>query len=91
MASTGKPLDIAIVGGSLGGLFAAIPLLRLPEKHKVIILERNGRPLLHDQGAGIVAGGYVQKWVQKFEMFGKEARVGKPVAGTSREGAYDPQ
>ena len=70
-----KALEIAVVGGSLGGLFAAIPLLRMSDKHRVTILERNGRPLLQDQGAGIVAGGNVQEWVRKFEMFGKEARV----------------
>ncbi|KEF62662.1 uncharacterized protein A1O9_00635 [Exophiala aquamarina CBS 119918] len=75
MASTGKTLDIAIVGGSLGGLFAATPLLRMPQKHRVTILERSGTPLLHDQGAGVVAGGSVQKWVEKFDVFGKEARV----------------
>jgi 2-polyprenyl-6-methoxyphenol hydroxylase-like FAD-dependent oxidoreductase len=76
MSSQDRSLDIAVIGGSLGGLFAATPLLRLPEQHRVTILERNGRPLLHDQGAGIVAGGNVQKWVEKFDMFGKEARVG---------------
>jgi 2-polyprenyl-6-methoxyphenol hydroxylase-like FAD-dependent oxidoreductase len=75
MSLEGKCLDIAVVGGSLGGLFAAIPLLRMPQKHRVTILERNGRPLLHDQGAGIVAGGHVQKWIEKFDLFGKETRV----------------
>lgn len=75
MSSTGKSLDIAIIGGSLGGLFAATPLLRMPQKHRVTILERSGTPLLHDQGAGVVAGGNVQKWVEKFDVFGKEARV----------------
>ena len=63
-------LDIVVVGGSLGGLFAAIPLLRMPQKHKVTILERSGTPLLHDQGAGIVAGQNVQRWLDKFESFG---------------------
>ena len=75
MSSEGKSLDIAVIGGSLGGLFAAVPLLRMPEKHRVTIFERNGRPLLHDQGAGIVAGGNVQEWIEKFDLFGKEARV----------------
>ena len=34
-----KPLDIAIVGGSLGGLFAAI-LLR-QDRHRVRVFERS--------------------------------------------------
>ncbi len=80
MPSGGKSLEIAVIGGSLGGLFASIPLLRMSEKHKVTIFERNGRPLLHDQGAGIVAGGYVQKWIEKFDVFGKESRVSMEAA-----------
>jgi 2-polyprenyl-6-methoxyphenol hydroxylase-like FAD-dependent oxidoreductase len=70
-----KSLDIVVIGGSLGGLFAAIPLLRLPAKHRVRIFERNGRPLLHDQGAGIVAGGPTQQWLERHDLFGRDARV----------------
>ena len=54
------------VGGSLGGLFAGIILKRLG--HAVKILERNPTPLLHDQGAGIVAGGEVQEFFDKYDL-----------------------
>jgi 2-polyprenyl-6-methoxyphenol hydroxylase-like FAD-dependent oxidoreductase len=62
--------DIVIVGGSLGGLFAGTVLSRLG--HKVQILERNPTPLLHDQGAGIVAGVDVQTW---FEQWDRSSRT----------------
>ncbi|KAK4248921.1 hypothetical protein C7999DRAFT_30610 [Corynascus novoguineensis] len=48
-------LHFVIVGGSLGGLAAGITLNVLG--HDTTVLERNPAPLLHDQGAGIVAGG----------------------------------
>ena len=70
-----RSLDILVVGGSLAGLFAAIPLLRLPEKHKVTIFERSGTPLLHDQGAGVVAGHNVQQWLERFDLFGGATSV----------------
>ena len=63
-----KPLakrDIVIVGGSLGGLMVAIPLIRLG--HNVTIIERSPTPLLHDQGAGIVAGGETLEFWSKFK------------------------
>ncbi|KAK5074070.1 hypothetical protein LTS08_007995 [Lithohypha guttulata] len=63
MAASSKPLHIVIVGGSLAGLMAAIPLRRLG--HKVTILERSPVPLLHDQGAGVVAGGDTLEWVRR--------------------------
>lgn len=47
-----KPLDIAIVGGSLGGLFAAI-LLR-QDGHRVRVFERSTHGL-EGRGAGLVA------------------------------------
>ena len=75
MASDGKSLHIAIIGGSLGGLLAAVPLLRRPERHTVTILERSGTPLLHDQGAGIVAGHNLRKWVEQHDLWKTEATV----------------
>ncbi|MCJ1285815.1 hypothetical protein MMC26_005156 [Xylographa opegraphella] len=60
-----KQLQVIVVGGSLGGLFAGIVLKRLG--HAVRILERNPTPLLHDQGAGIVAGGDAQAFFRKYD------------------------
>ena len=57
--------DIIIVGGSLGGLFTGTVLTRLG--HNVRILERNPTPLLHNQGAGIVAGGDVQAFFSRYD------------------------
>ena len=68
-----KPLQIVIVGGSLASLFTAVPLLRLG--HHVTILERSPTPLLHDQGAGIVAGGETLAWFEKFDSFKREIAV----------------
>ena len=59
------PKNIIVVGGSLGGLFTGTALTRLG--HNVRILERNPTPLLHDQGAGIVAGGDTQAFFSKYD------------------------
>jgi 2-polyprenyl-6-methoxyphenol hydroxylase-like FAD-dependent oxidoreductase len=75
MTTDRKSLDIAIIGGSLGGLFAAVPLLRAPEKHRITIFERSGTPLLHDQGAGVVAANNVQQWLEQFDAWNMEASV----------------
>lgn len=64
------------MGGSLGGLFAGVILKRLG--HTVRILERNPTPLLHDQGAGIVAGGDTQAF------FNTHDRTRRRIAVTSR-------
>ncbi|MCJ1353364.1 MAG: hypothetical protein MMC33_003350 [Icmadophila ericetorum] len=61
-----KQLQVVVVGGSLGGLFTGIILKRLG--HTVKILERNPTPLLHNQGAGIVAGGEVQEFFDKYDL-----------------------
>ncbi|MCJ1436597.1 hypothetical protein MMC27_005977 [Xylographa pallens] len=60
-----KQLQVIVVGGSLGGLFAGIVFKRLG--HAVRIFERNPTPLLHDQGAGIVAGGDAQAFFSKYD------------------------
>jgi 2-polyprenyl-6-methoxyphenol hydroxylase-like FAD-dependent oxidoreductase len=52
------------VGGSLGGLFTGIALRRLG--HNVKIFERNPAPLLHNQGAGLVAGEDIQSFLKKY-------------------------
>ena len=74
--STSTPLAprrIVVIGGSLSGLFAAVPLLRLG--HRVTILERSPTPLLHDQGAGIVAGGETLSWFTRHDLFRRDVSV----------------
>ncbi|KAJ4352603.1 hypothetical protein N0V95_004108 [Ascochyta clinopodiicola] len=77
-----KPKDIAIVGGSLGGLFAGVALKHLRKDLNIRILERNPTPLLHDQGAGVVAGRDVQ------EFFKKHDRTRIPLTVTSHQRLY---
>lgn len=77
-----KPKNIAIVGGSLGGLFAGVALKHLRKDLNIRILERNPTPLLHDQGAGVVAGQDVQ------EFFRKHDRTKTPLSVTSHQRLY---
>ncbi|KAI9820438.1 MAG: hypothetical protein M1832_003771 [Thelocarpon impressellum] len=70
------PGSVIIVGGSLGGLFAGVVLKRLG--HSVRILERSPTPLLHHQGAGIVAGSHTQA------LFESHDDTHRPIAVTSR-------
>lgn len=62
-----KNMNVAIVGGSLGGLFAGVALKHLRKELNIRILERNPTPLLHDQGAGVVAGQDVQTFFKKHD------------------------
>lgn len=57
---------IVVVGGSLAALMSGIPLTRLG--HKVTILERSPTPLLHNQGAGVVAGGETQAFYNRHDL-----------------------
>ncbi|KXX73060.1 Uncharacterized protein in nifH2 3'region [Madurella mycetomatis] len=57
-------MRFVIVGGSLGGLATGIALKALG--HDITILERNTAPLLHDQGAGIVAGGHALEFLERY-------------------------
>lgn len=75
-----KKLDVVVAGGSLGGLTVGLALKHLG--HNVTILERNPTPLLHDQGAGIFAGG------DTLEVFNRYDRCNRPLAVTSRELQY---
>jgi 2-polyprenyl-6-methoxyphenol hydroxylase-like FAD-dependent oxidoreductase len=68
------------VGGSLAGLFTSIVLLR--QGHNVTILERSPIPLLHNQGAGVVAGGETQMF------FSRHGRTNRPIAVTSAKRLY---
>lgn len=59
----------------MGGLFAAIVLKRLG--HTVRIFERNPTPLLHNQGAGVVAGDDTQAFFNRYDV------TRRPIAVTS--------
>ena len=75
-----KKLNVVVVGGSLGGLTVGLALKHLG--HNITILERTSAPLLHDQGAGIFAGG------DTLEVFKRYDRCKRPLAVTSRELQY---
>lgn len=76
------PKSVIIVGGSLAGLMHALVLLSLPKPPTVRILERSPTALLHNQGAGIVAGNEVQTFFDKF------VRPGRDIAVTSKQRLY---
>lgn len=76
------PKNIVIVGGSLGGLLLGVALKQLRRNLNIRILERNPTPLLHDQGAGVVAGGDVQDFFQQHD------RTNTPLAVPSHQRLY---
>ncbi|KAK4575062.1 hypothetical protein LTR86_000914 [Recurvomyces mirabilis] len=76
-SATAVPKSVIIAGGSLAGLMHALTFLSLPSPPKVRILERSPTALLHDQGAGIVAGNEPQ------EFFSEYVRAGRDIAVTS--------
>ena len=73
------PKSVIIVGGSLAGLMHALILLSLPNPPAIRILERSPTSLLHNQGAGIVAGNETQ------EFFDKVVKSGREIAVTSKQ------
>ncbi|KAI9880733.1 MAG: hypothetical protein M1830_001016 [Pleopsidium flavum] len=83
-----KPMNVVIVwephhekktcvGGSLSGLIHGIVLKRLG--HNVRILERSPYPLLHDQGAGIVAMDPVQEFLRNYDLTQRPYAVTSPM------------
>lgn len=68
------------MGGSLGGLSTGLALKSLG--HDTTILERNPTALLHNQGAGIVAGG------DTLEFFKRYVRSERPIAVSSHKRMY---
>lgn len=76
------PKSIIIVGGSLAGLMHALILLSLPNPPTIRIFERSPTALLHNQGAGIVAGNETQ------EFFDKVVKPGREIAVTSKLRLY---
>lgn len=68
------------MGGSLGGLSTGLALKSLG--HDTTILERSPTALLHNQGAGIVAGG------DTLNFFNKYVRSERPIAVSSHKRMY---
>lgn len=76
------PRSVVIVGGSLAGLMHALVLLSLPQPPQVRILERSPTALLHNQGAGVVAGNETQQFFDDF------VKPGRDIAVTSKKRLY---
>ena len=72
MASEFKSLDVAVIGGGLGGLSAAISLRRAG--HKITIYERHS--FVGEVGAGIGIPSNGSKWLYNW---GVDVEAGKPV------------
>ncbi|CAI9626268.1 unnamed protein product [Alternaria burnsii] len=70
-------LNIIIAGASLGGLATALALKRLPapHAHTITLLERNPTALLHNQGAGIVAGGDTLAFFKRYDKCKRDLAV----------------
>jgi 2-polyprenyl-6-methoxyphenol hydroxylase-like FAD-dependent oxidoreductase len=66
------------VGASLGGLATALAIKRLPSPHahNITLLERNPTALLHNQGAGIVAGGDTLAFFKRYDKCGRDLAAG---------------
>jgi salicylate hydroxylase len=75
MATDFKSMDIAIIGGGLGGLSAAISLRHAG--HKITIYERHD--FAGEVGAGIGIPSNGAKWLHKW---GVDVEAGKPVVMT---------
>ena len=61
----------------MGGLATALALKRLPSPHahSITLLERNPQPVLHNQGAGIIAGGDTLALFDKYDRCERELAV----------------
>lgn len=66
----------------MGGLCTALALKTLPHRHRITILERNPTSLLHNQGAGIVAGGDTLNFFKQYD------RCDRPLAVSSQRRQY---
>ncbi|GAB7353972.1 hypothetical protein MBLNU459_g4569t1 [Dothideomycetes sp. NU459] len=58
--------NVTIVGGSLSGLMHALVFLKHSPSTRVTILERSPTAMLHNQGAGVVAGDEVQEFFSRY-------------------------
>ena len=61
----------------MGGLATALALKHLPppHAHNITVLERNPKPVLDNQGAGIVAGGDTLAFFKRYDGCGRELAV----------------
>ncbi|KAI4758161.1 FAD/NAD(P)-binding domain-containing protein [Aureobasidium sp. EXF-3400] len=66
MLHPSKLQNVVVVGGSLGGLMHALAIMIHCPKVKVTILERSPTALLHNQGAGVVAGADTQSFFSRY-------------------------
>ena len=73
---------VYIIGGSLSGLMHALAVFTHSPGTSVTILERSDTPLLHNQGAGVVAGSDTQAFFESY------VRPGRPIAVISRQRLY---
>lgn len=67
--------NVIIVGGSLSGLMHALVFLTHSPSTKVTLLERSPSALLHNQGAGVVAGAETQTFFSRYVCPGHEIAV----------------
>jgi 2-polyprenyl-6-methoxyphenol hydroxylase-like FAD-dependent oxidoreductase len=70
--------NLVQVGASLGGLATALAIKRLPSphQHNITLLERNPTALLHNQGAGIVAGGDTLSFFKRYDKCERDIAAG---------------
>jgi 2-polyprenyl-6-methoxyphenol hydroxylase-like FAD-dependent oxidoreductase len=75
MSRSSQLQHVTIVGGSLAGLMHALTILTHSPSTKVTILERSPTALLHNQGAGVVAGAETQAFFSRYVCPGHEFAV----------------
>jgi len=75
MLHPSKLQNVVVVGGSLGGLMHALAIMVHSPSAKVTILERSPTALLHNQGAGVVAGADTQSFFSRYVCPGHDFAV----------------
>jgi 2-polyprenyl-6-methoxyphenol hydroxylase-like FAD-dependent oxidoreductase len=75
MLHPSKLQNVVVVGGSLAGLMHALAITVHCPRAKVTILERSPSALLHNQGAGVVAGADTQSFFSRYVCPGQDFAV----------------
>ncbi|KAG9596804.1 FAD/NAD(P)-binding domain-containing protein, partial [Aureobasidium melanogenum] len=70
-----KVQNVVVVGGSLAGLMHALAIIVHCPSAKITILERSPTALLHNQGAGVVAGSDTQSFFSRYVCPGQDFAV----------------